>query len=223
LQAKGAARHVGDDMDSSRLNAGKSGVSGRYAASTTEVDCHIRLVRFGQGVKRRQVRTISRKDSWHNGWVVGFVDGEGCFSCPIFRNRKTALGWQAQPEFSVVQSAVSRDAVEDLVVFFGCGHVTDNRRNDNHRSHLSRYRVTRLADLRSVIVPFFKAHQLRTSKRNDFEKFAQIVDLMQMGTHQTIDGIIRIAEISQTMNRCKPSNALRILRDHTPTISRFPP
>jgi hypothetical protein len=168
------------------------------------------------------VRTISRKDSWHNGWVAGFVDGEGCFSCPIFRNRTTALGWQVQPEFSVVQSAVSRDALEDLVGFFGCGHVTDNRRNDNHRWHLSRYRVTRMADLRGVIVPFFRAHQLRTSKRTDFEKFAHIVELMQVGTHQTIEGIIRIAEISETMNRCKPSNALRILRDHTPTISRFP-
>lgn len=22
---------------------------------------------------------------WTNGWVVGFVDGEGCFSCPIFQ------------------------------------------------------------------------------------------------------------------------------------------
>ena len=39
-------------------------------------------------------------------WVVGFVDGEGCFSVPIFRNRTCRLGWQVQPEFTVVQGDV---------------------------------------------------------------------------------------------------------------------
>ena len=27
-------------------------------------------------------------------WVVGFVDGEGCFSCPIQQNRSMGMGWQ---------------------------------------------------------------------------------------------------------------------------------
>ena len=31
-------------------------------------------------------------------WVVGFVDGEGCFSVPIFRNHSCRLGWQVQPD-----------------------------------------------------------------------------------------------------------------------------
>jgi len=159
---------------------------------------------------------------WHCGWIAGFVDGEGCFSCPIFRNRTTALGWQVQPEFTVVQSVRSRRVLEELAETFGCGHVTDNQRHDNHRTDLSRYRVTRLSELRDVIIPFFQVHQLRTSKRNDFEKFACIVDLMQLGTHRTMKGIEEIAEIAETMNRCKPSAVLRILRDHTPTISLFP-
>ena len=37
-------------------------------------------------------------------WVVGFVDGEGCFSVPVFRQRSAKLGWQVQPEF-VVETA----------------------------------------------------------------------------------------------------------------------
>ena len=38
-------------------------------------------------------------------WDVGFVDGEGCFSVPVFRQRSARLGWQVQPEFAVVQAA----------------------------------------------------------------------------------------------------------------------
>jgi hypothetical protein len=33
-----------------------------------------------------------------------------------------------------------------------------------------------------------------------------------------VDGIIEIAEITQTMNHRKPSEALGILRDHTPAV-----
>src|ERR1039457_5142257 len=32
-------------------------------------------------------------------WVVGFVDGEGGFSVPIFRNRTSWSGWQVQPAY----------------------------------------------------------------------------------------------------------------------------
>ncbi len=156
---------------------------------------------------------------WYCGWIAGFVDGEGCFSCPIFRNRTTALGWQVQPSFVVVQSASSRDVLEDLRRFFGCGKVYVNRRHDNHREDLFRYCVGTFADLRDVIVPFFQEHQLRTSKEQNFEKFVMVLCLMEERKHLTVSGLTEIAEISQTMNHRKPSEVLRILRDQTPTIS----
>ena len=153
------------------------------------------------------------------GWLVGFVDGEGCFSAPIFRNGKTSLGWQVQPSFCVVQGSSSRSVLDDMVAFFGCGKVYINRRHDNHREHLHRFYVSRFRDLRDVVVPFFQANPLRTSKRDNFDKFAQIIELMAQRRHLTVPGLVEIAEIAATMNFCKPSKAERILRDHTPTIS----
>src|ERR1700733_7140276 len=100
---------------------------------------------------------------WSQGWIVRFVDGEGCFSCPIFRNRVTKTRWQVQPSFTVVQSASSREVLEELARFFDCGKVYVNRRHDNHREDLYRYYVSRFAHLRDVIVPFFKENPLRTS------------------------------------------------------------
>src|SRR5919106_2736414 len=60
------------------------------------------------------------------GWVVGFVDGEGCFSCSIYRNHRMTLKWQVRPAFDVVQGESSRDVLEDLIHFFGCGKVYIN-------------------------------------------------------------------------------------------------
>ena len=155
---------------------------------------------------------------WTIGWVVGFVDGEGCFSCPIYRCSKMTLRWQVRPEFAVTQGASSRDVLEELVRFFGCGKVYRNSRHDNHREDMFRYCVQRIGDLRNVIVPFFKENPLRTSKRDNFEKFATIIELMALRRHLSIPGIMEIAEIAQTMNHRKPSEVLRILRDHTPAL-----
>jgi hypothetical protein len=156
---------------------------------------------------------------WICGWIAGFVDGEGCFSVPVFRNHKAKLRWQVQPTFVVAQSASSRDVLEELVRVFGCGKVYVNQRHDNHREPLARYVVNRFADLRDEVVPFFHEHQLRTSKRENFEKFVTVLRLMEERKHLTISGLIEIAEIAETMNRRKPSEFLRILRDHTPTNS----
>jgi hypothetical protein len=155
------------------------------------------------------------------GWVVGFVDGEGCFSCSIYRNGKMTMRWQVRPEFAVAQGESSRRVLEDLTRFFGCGKVYANARYDNHREHMYRYVVRRFGDLRDVIVPFFREHPLRTSKRENFEKFTTIIDLMSLRRHLSIPGIMEIAGITETMNHRKPSEALRILRDHTPALLPF--
>jgi hypothetical protein len=70
-----------------------------------------------------------------------------------------------------------------------------------------------------TIIPFFREHPLRTSKRDDFEKFARCMAIVDSGHHLTLEGLVEIAEITETMNHRKPRHELiRILRDHTPDI-----
>ena len=138
-------------------------------------------------------------------WIVGFVDGEGCFSCPIQRNRTMTLGWQLQPRFAVVQGEKSVEALELIQRHFGCGRIYRNRRHDNHKEDLLTYNVFRLRDLLDTIVPFFEVNPLITAKQDEFEKFKQILRMMEKRMHLTFDGLRRIAEIQQTMNHRKPS------------------
>ena len=150
------------------------------------------------------------------GWVVGFVDGEGCFSIGINRNLLMKTGWQVIPEFVVTQGEKSLPSLQSLQEFFGCGNIFVNRRSDNHKEHLHRYCVRSLNDLRTIIVPFFRENPLKTSKREDFEKFDQVLDLINQGKHLSKEGIAEIARIAETMNRRQPSRFLRFLRDYTP-------
>jgi hypothetical protein len=171
------------------------------------------------GAENQQERLIEL------GWVIGFVDGEGCFSIGFVRQSGGAdrigyrTGYQVSHEFAVTQGAQSVACLHDLVAFFGVGQVIANRRYDDHREHLFRYVVRRRSELIDTIIPFFRAHPLRTSKLGNFEKFVTCVEMIDAGQHLTCDGLANIAEIAETMNRRKPrSELIRILRGHTPNI-----
>ena len=170
------------------------------------------------GAENQQERLIEFR-----GWVIGFVDGEGCFSIGLVRQPSRAgrigykTGYQVSHDFVVTQNASSVGSLYALREFFGVGQVYVNRRFDNHREHMRRYSVCRRSDLLETIIPFFRRHPLRTAKQYDFEKFAYCVELMASGRHLTHAGLVEIVEIMQTMNRRKPRHELlRILRDHTP-------
>ena len=157
------------------------------------------------------------------GWVIGFVDGEGCFSIGFVRQaggqRRVGYktGYQVSPRFVVSQGVSGVKALEELREFFGCGRIFVNRRHDNHRENMAQFIVSRRVDLSGTIIPFFQQHPLRTAKRLDFEKFAKCVELVESGRHVTPAGLLEIVEIAQTMNRRKPRHDLiRILRGHTP-------
>ena len=159
------------------------------------------------------------------GWVIGFVDGEGCFSIGFVRQHGGRArngyrtGYQVSHEFVVTQGAQSAACLHELEAFFGAGQVLGNKRYDNHREHLLRYVVRRRTDLIETIIPFFRAHPLRTAKQRNFEKFATCVELIEQGLHLSREGLADLAEIAETMNRQKPRTELiRILRGHTPNI-----
>ena len=167
----------------------------------------------------QQERLIKR------GWVIGFVDGEGCFSIGFIRqsnriNRKGyRTGFQVAHEFAVTQGAKSVSCLHELRDFFEVGQVIINNRYDNHKENLYQYVVRKRKDLLEVVIPFFQQNPMHSSKQNDFEKFVRCIELIESGHHLTYQGLIDIAEITQTMNRQKPrTDLIRILRDYTPNI-----
>ncbi len=141
-------------------------------------------------------------------WIVGFTDGEGCFSISVVRNRVCRLGWQVQHELSVTQAADSIVSLLLLQERFGCGALIPNRRKDNHNDLMLRFSVKRRSDLVDVINPFFTDHPLRTAKHFDFEKFKSVLHLMETGRHLDPGGLAEIASITESMNRRRRSRYL---------------
>ena len=151
-------------------------------------------------------------------WIVGFTDGEGCFSVSFIRNATNKSGWQIFPEFVITQGVKSLPALEVFQTYFGCGKIFINKRYDNHHEHLYRFCIRSVDDLSGKIVPFFKRYRLRTAKQKDFLVFAKIIALMEQKQHYTPRGMRRIANLVGTMNRKKRSRFL----ESPETIRRSP-
>jgi hypothetical protein len=128
-------------------------------------------------------------------WIVGFVDGEGCFHVSINAHPEMTAGFQVLPEFTVVQHERDVQVLHALKSYFGCGVV-----RTNHADRMA-YRVRGHEHLSKNIVPFFEKHPLKTRKRVDFVKFREIVNLMSRGEHLNGDGVEKIREIANAMNR----------------------
>lgn len=138
-----------------------------------------------------------------SNWIVGFTDGEGCFTVSIFKNSTTKLGWQIFPEFVITQSEQDKKLLHLIKEFFKCGIIKLNRRQDNHKFNLYQYSVRNIEDLRKIIIPFFKQNSLRTKKRKDFLIFSRIVRRISKKKHLNKKGFKTIADLASKMNRQK--------------------
>ena len=137
----------------------------------------------------------SRNDLLNENWVVGFVDGEGCFCIPLRRNPMAPHGWQLQAAFQVSQHVSQRAVLEDLVRFFGCGKV----RSKGANSSVDVFVVTRPRDLIERVLPVFERTELAV-KGNDFRLFAEIVRSVAAKRHFDREEFERLVRLAYGMN-----------------------
>ena len=135
-----------------------------------------------------------RSETLEANWVVGFVDGEGCFFVGINPHPEMTTQYQVLPEFTVVQHQRDIQLLHALKKFFGCGVV---RRN--HAERMA-FRVRRLEHLNEIIVPFFEKHPLKSKKRIDFLAFRTVLHMMVRGDHLKTEGIAEIRALASRMN-----------------------
>jgi hypothetical protein len=152
------------------------------------------------------------------GWIVGFVDGEGCFTVSIFKNPRAQrkLGWQVFPEFVVSQGEKSLRTLEIIKDYFKCGSIIKNSRKDNHHEDMYKFCVRSLIDLNSKVIPFFVANKLKSAKQKDFLIFQKILEMINRKNHLNSRGLRSIASQALRMNRKKRPKFSEILRNQTP-------
>ncbi len=136
-------------------------------------------------------------------YIVGLVDGEGSFTVyvrdpklPILTRRVTV-----EPKFYVKLIERDKKILEQLKHYFGCGMIYSQKDKRPNHQNCYRYEVFNRNDLINIIIPFFKKHQLRfPSKRNDFEIFCKMMDMIYRKDHLSKVGLDQLFKLKQRMH-----------------------
>ena len=135
-------------------------------------------------------RKLPSRRKYLHYYIVGLVDGEGCFSISVKKQEDTRFGWVVDPVFHVTQSKECRQILEVLRAVFRCGRIIPK---PGQEDSVLRYVVDARKHLAEKIVPFFRRHK-PIIKWREFEVFAEIVEALERGEHKSADGLKRLIE-----------------------------
>ena len=132
-------------------------------------------------------------------WIVGFTDGEGCFTISVNRHKERHLGFQIQCEFVITQSKEDIQVLYALKNFFNAGSVQEAAANKT----VAYYRLRGLNDHLTKVIPFFDAHSLKTRKQQEYLRFKEGVLRLQnlREKNQTLDKPTLIARLRLALKR----------------------
>jgi hypothetical protein len=128
-------------------------------------------------------------------WIVGFVDGEGCFSISFTRRNGLKVGLEVRASFSVSQNTRSKQALLKVGEFFCCGSIRESKKDNTWK-----YEVRNIDELYKTILPFFRKYPLLTNKQKDFEAWSTVLQKIKQGHHLNPEGLKEIIDVAFSMN-----------------------
>ena len=167
-----------------------------------------------------------RPDEQIGHYIAGFVDGEGSFHVAVQRNPTTRLKWQVVPEFHISQNDGNQHVLALIRDMLGCGYIKPNHQG-SVRDRTYVLVVRNHADLAGKVIPFFRRYPLRTTKRADFDRFAEVVAMVDEGRHLDRTGLREILTLAFSMNqagvrRRKPLDSILSHLEPSETIRQTP-
>jgi len=151
-------------------------------------------------------------------YVMGFVEGEGCFSVALrlyrdyvprkttkrLRREREAQIFQVKPSFRITLADKDSFVLEKIKDKFGFGKIYEQKKSvkNPQRQDIRQYTVQNFGDL-FKLVKFFEKQTFFTSKGTDFKLWCQALKLIKSGKYKTTKGIRKICQLRDKMNRKK--------------------
>jgi len=136
-----------------------------------------------------------------NDWLRGFVDAEGSFYASVTPNKTSALGYRVVATFAISQTASEKPVLEAIQSFLGCGFIRTRTPNIPGRLPVCEFQVNAFKDILNVVLPFFNANPLLTTKRLNYLDLEAIMRLVERKEHLSQSGLDQIRTIIAGMNR----------------------
>lgn len=133
---------------------------------------------------------------YHPYWVTGYVEGEGMFFVNIYKRKDTVLGEGVKLVFKITQDKKNLALLESFTDIFTAGKVY----KQSPTVKVLDFMITGLADITKYVIPFFETHPLQGAKKDDYNDFVKVGELMRSKSHLNKDGLNQIYIIKSGMN-----------------------
>ena len=144
-------------------------------------------------VERPIINTEYIPDS---NWIAGFVTGEGNFDVKISQQATNKSGYRVQLRFRISQHERDIKLMECLIKHLGSGKLYKYL-GGKPAVVLT---IFNFSDITNIIIPYFKQKSLLGIKLLDFIDWCKIANIIQDGSHLTVEGLDLIKQIKAGMN-----------------------
>jgi LAGLIDADG endonuclease len=138
-------------------------------------------------------------ESFNEQWLTGLIDGESSFNVSITPNKTSKLGLRVVVNFTISQERLELPVLNKILSFFNCGTIPPKLNQPNAK--VFEFRITGLNDLTNILFPFLDKNLLQSTKREDYNKFKRIVNILVNNKPLTMGDLHSIKSIAESMNR----------------------
>ena len=128
-------------------------------------------------------------------YLLGIIDGEGCFSLALKRQASAKFGWVLDPVFHVAQHKKNRFVLDILQRELRCGRVRPKYGQPDTMILI----VDNRRQIGEILLPYLRKYKPLV-KRNEFEIFAGAVEALERGDHHDYRKFRKLVADAFTMN-----------------------
>jgi len=126
--------------------------------------------------------------------LSGFISGEGNFYIFVADSKTSKIGQQVIYKFRITQHYRDVQLIKSFIKYLNCGRLETDTKIVN-------YTCSKLSEILDFIIPFINKYQIYGVKALDFKCFCNIIELIKNKEHLTSEGLAKIIEIKNKMNR----------------------
>lgn len=134
-------------------------------------------------------------------YVIGFIDGEGCFSVSITKHKTLKRRLEVRTKFEMELRADDHEILRRIQSTLACGKLyhVDYERYGWHPH--SKYQISNIKELSEILIPFIDKHPLQAKKKEVYKLFKKVVLMMKNKEHLVDRGFREIQKIQNKIRR----------------------
>lgn len=150
-------------------------------------------------------KPLSRvSDSLNSNWLLGFIEGEGCFFVSLSKSSLNLTKFYTSLLFKITQHKRDIELIKRIANFLDCGFIIE----ESNASTVS-LNCKKSSDILDKIIPFFDNYPLIGHKKSDYEDFYNVAMLIKNNSHLTEKGLKTIKNIKTGMNRGRVGDIIK--------------